>query len=185
MGIIAEDDSDFFSACVLIRRIAKKDNVCFHKFIGRGGGKIKKKCCAWANELHRKGCKTLVLIHDSDDNEPNGLQQKLKGALGQSPIEKHLICIPIQELEAWLLSDPDAIKKGLNLQKKPVVPGQPEQINSPKEYLGKLIYFASNKEKIYLNTKHNIKIAEVLSIDRAKRFCPSFRPFYEFIHKHI
>lgn len=185
VGIIAEDDSDFISARVLIRRIGGIDNIRFHKFIGKGCGKIKRKCNAWANELNRKGCKTLVLIHDSDGKRLDILRAKLATALEPSPIKKNLICIPVQEFEAWLLSDPEAIKNGLNLRKKPVVKGPPEQINSPKEHLGLLIDRASNGEKIYLNTKHNVKIAELLSIERAKHFCPSFIPFYEFIQKHI
>lgn len=185
VGIIAEDDSDFISARVLIRRIAGNDNIAIHKFIGKGCGKIKRKCNAWAKELSRKGCKTLVLIHDSDGNRLDDLRRKLANALEPSPIKKRLICIPVQEFEAWLLSDPEAIKKGLNLRKNPVVKGLPERIDSPKEHLGLLIQRASNGEKIYLNTKHNVKIAEVLSIDRAKRFCPSFIPFYEFIQEHI
>ena len=88
-------------------------------------------------------------------------------------------------MEAWLLSDPDAIKKSMNLRKKPCIKGLPEHINSPKEYLGQLIYSASGGEKIYLNTKHNVKIAEVISIEKAKKLCPSFVFFYEFILKHV
>jgi len=185
VGIIAEDDSDFISARILIRRIAGNDNISFHKFIGKGCGKIKRKCNAWANELSRKGCKTLVLIHDSDGNRVDDMRRKLESALAPSPIKKHLICIPVQEFEAWLLSDPEAIKSGLNLRKKPVLKGPPERIDSPKEHLGLLIQRASNGEKIYLNTKHNVMIAEVLSIVRARRSCPSFRPFYDFIQEHI
>lgn len=185
VGIIAEDDSDFDSARALIRRISSNNNIGFHKFIGKGCGKIKRKCHAWSTELKRKGCATLVLIHDSDGNNLIDLRQKLESALAPAPIKKHLICIPVQEFEAWLLSDPDAIKIGLNLRKKPVVKGPPERINSPKEHLGLLIHRASNGEKIYLNTEHNVKIAEKLSVDKTRDLCPSFGPFYEFIQKHI
>jgi len=185
VGIIAEDDSDFDSARRLIRRISSNDRIGFHKFIGKGCGKIKRKCHAWATELKRKGCVTLVLIHDSDSNNLIALRQKLQDALAPSPIKKHLICIPVQEFEAWLLSDPEAIRKGLNLRKKPVVKGPPELINSPKEHLALLIHRASDGEKIYLNTEHNVKIAEELSIDKARQLCPSFLPFYDFIQEHI
>jgi Domain of unknown function (DUF4276) len=185
VGIIAEDDSDFISARVLVKRIALNNNIKFHKFFGKGCGKIKKKCHAWSNELSKRGCKTLVLIHDSDSKRSDDLREMLRKALAPCPIKNHLICIPVQEFEAWLLSDPEAIKKGLNLRKKPIVKGLPENINSPKEHLELLVDRASNGEKIYINTKHNIKIAELLSITKAMRLCPSFAPFYKFIHEYI
>lgn len=181
IGIIAEDDSDVDSARVLVHRIANNDKIGVRKFIGKGCGKIKRKCNAWANQLNRKGCTTLVLIHDRDDNKLDELRRIIESALTPCPIKNHLICIPVQEFEAWLLSDPEAIKTSLNLRKKPIIKGLPEQINSPKEYLGQLIHQASNGEKIYINTKHNVRIAEVLSIEEAKRHCPSFIPFYDFI----
>jgi len=69
VGIIAEDDSDIDSARVLIHRISGNNKIGIRKFIGKGCGKIKRKCHAWANQLNMKGCSTLILIHDLDTNK--------------------------------------------------------------------------------------------------------------------
>lgn len=184
IGIIAEDESDFFSLRILIRRIAKNDHIDMKKFLGKGCGKIKRKCNAWAYQLMKKGCSLLIILHDLDSNNLDDLKQKISNALEPNPFKKHLIFIPIQELEAWFLSDPDAIKKGVNLKKNPNIKGLPEYINSPKEYLSKVIDIASKGEKIYNNTKHNEKIASVLSISKAKK-CSSFIPLVDFVNTHL
>lgn len=88
-------------------------------------------------------------------------------------------------MEAWLLSDPGAIKSAMKLRKTPNIKGLPENINSPKEYLGEVIRVASNGEIIYINTAHNEKIAQMLSVERAKTRCPSFVPFHDFIQEHF
>ena len=44
------------------------------KFVGKGRGKIKRKCAAWARDFKALGCTRLILLHDSDDNRPQDLQ---------------------------------------------------------------------------------------------------------------
>ncbi len=185
IGVIAEDDCDVDSIRVLIHRIAGNEYIGIKKFVGKGCGKLRRKCNAWARILSQKKCSILILVHDLDTNELNGLRRKIRNALQPCPIVKYLICIPVQEIEAWLLSDADAIKESMNLPKRPNIVGLPENINSPKEYLEKIIYKTSEGEKIYLNTKHNVKIAEMLSIDMANRLCPSFQTFYKFVNDEI
>jgi len=184
VGIIAEDDSDVAAAKVLIRRLAKRDSIGFKKFVGHGCGRIKRKCQSWAITLKIKGCRYLVLIHDLDRNNLDALRTDLDAALSPSPITPYLICIPVEEMEAWWLSDPQAIQKALNLKVTPEVKGLPQSIASPKEYLGKLVRQCSYKTKTYLNTEHNAKIAEYLSLSKAKK-CDSFIPLCDFVAKHI
>ena len=88
-------------------------------------------------------------------------------------------------MKAWLLSDPDAIKSGLNLSLKPKIKGFPETINSPKEHLAEVIHKFSKGEIIYMNTKHNEKIAKELSIEKVTQRCPSFVPFSNFIEERF
>jgi hypothetical protein len=188
VGLIAEDESDVASIKILINLISNKKVGC-KSFVGRGCGKITRKCNAWAKQLQLKGCSILILVHDADTNNDKKLQELydlVKGALAPSPINKYMISIPIQELEAWLLSDTYAIKKALNLPKEPSIKkGIIENISSPKEYLGEIIARTSNGKKTFINTIHNAKIAQHLDIEKVRQKCPSFEPFYDFVKVNI
>lgn len=72
----------------------------------------------------------------------------------------------------------------MRLRTIPHVTGNPEDITSPKEYLSDAISKASQGEKFYINTKHNVIISQNLSTDKAYERCSSFRPFYDFIKLH-
>lgn len=179
IGIIAEDNSDIETISMLISKISKTRRK-IKPFVGKGCGKLKRKCNTWANVLKDRGCSTLLVVHDSDSNDPESLFQSLKSSLDPCPIANHLICIPVQELEAWLLSDSDAIMKAFNLKKRPKSIAHPESIDSPKEHLEGIVEKASNGEKMYIHTKHNVKIAEHISIASILKSCSSFGCFHEF-----
>ena len=185
IGIIAEDESDFISIKTLICRIANNYRLSTEKFIGKGCGKIKRKCNSWATTLKTKGCTVLFVVHDLDSNDLKTLQKEIRSSLEPCPIIKNLIVIPVQELEAWLLSDPEGIKKSLKLNKPPKIKSNTEMIDSPKEYLGNAIFKASNYEKPYINTKHNKIISEAVSINIIRNKCKSFIPFYDFIKTNL
>jgi hypothetical protein len=185
VGIIAEDDSDVETVAILIHRLANNQKIGIRRTVGHGCGKIHRKCNAWANNLKQRGCNYLVVIHDLDRKQLNTLYDDIKGALYPCPIKRHVICIPIQELEAWLLSDPVAIQTALNLGTLPKVVGILEYIDSPKEYLGKLIDKTSQGSKVYINTQHNALIAAEVSMDSTRTKCPSFVPFYNFVQSNL
>jgi hypothetical protein len=185
VGVIAEDDSDVDCVEVLIRRLTNNAHIGIKHYTGKGCGKIRRKCHAWSEQLKQRGCSLLVLIHDRDDNNIRDLLTALNQALNPCPIATHLICIPVQEFEAWLLGDPDAIKNAMHLDNVPRIRWQPETINAPKEYLGRLIDRVSKGEKIYIHTKHNPKITQMLSIDLVRSKCPSFAPFYDFVQLNL
>jgi hypothetical protein len=183
IGIIAEDNSDFESSKILIKRIIKKENIRFKKAIGNGCGKIRRKANDYSSDLQKRGCNLLILLHDLDRFNLLDLKKELEEKLETAPIDNYFVCIPIEELEAWFLSDPNGIKHALNLKRAPNIKGLPEHILSPKEKLEELVSICSNKEKIYLNTKHNELIASKISIDKAKEKCISFKQFHDFLLK--
>jgi len=180
VGLIAEDESDVEALKELIKRITGKQNIGFKHFVGRGCGKIKRKADDWAKQLKSKGCKVLILIHDLDKNNFNELYKTINDNIHPYVIAETLISIPIEEMEAWFLSDESGLKKALNLKKNTKVYHHPETIKSPKEVLGREIEKASNDTKIYLNTKHNTLIAKTISIDTMKKKCNSFKNLYDF-----
>lgn len=181
IGIIAEDNSDFETAKILIKRILNKDNLCFKKAVGNGCGKLKRKALDYVIDLKRRGCDMVILIHDLDRNDHRDLYEELMNKIENAPLDKKLICIPIEEMEAWFLGDPDGIKATFNLTRRPRFNGRPETISSPKETLGEQIYLCSNKSTIFLNTKHNQKIAERICLETVKQRCPSFKQLHTFV----
>jgi len=185
VGIIAEDASDILAIKTLICRIIKKPSISSESHNGKGSGKFISKCKSWADDLKEKKCSVLILINDLDTNNINKLLKDLKIALTPCPIAKYLICVPIQEIEAWLLSDPDGIKKALKLKKLPVVKCNPEHIKSPKEFLWNAVSKASNKRKAYIDTAHNKIISEKICLDLIKSKCTSFVPFYDFVLANV
>lgn len=185
VGIIAEDDSDVDSVKLLIKKISGKDNVGSKKFVGKGCGKIKRKCNAWANQLKTKGCGVLIVVHDLDRNDEPQLRQTLIKSLAPNPFSKALISIPVEELEAWLLSDSCAIMTALNLNKQPDNIHHPETISSPKEHLERIVNKCSDDTVVYLNTKHNSKILEKIDINSILLKCPSFGDFHAFVTTHL
>ena len=181
IGLIVEDNSDFSCFTTLIKRIANRQNIKFKKFIGNGCGKIKKKALAWSTILYQRGCNVLILAQDLDRNDLNILKSELEASLKDSPINTRLICIPIEELEAWLISDPQGLKNTFSLKRLPKFKGKPETIDSPKEKLRDRIYYCSDKNLLYI-TKHNDKIAQEISIEQVKSKCPSFEKLYVFVN---
>lgn len=181
VGIIAEDVSDYDAAVVFISRVAGKSNLGFRKKIGNGSGKIVSKCLAWSNELGDKGCELLILLHDRDRHDLAHLHAQLSVALEGSIIGNRFICIPVEEIEAWFLGDPDAIKKAFRLKKLPKFSGLPEHVASPKEKLHAEILRCSDKTWEYIGTNHNAKLAQHMDFDILIRRCASFKQFHDFI----
>src|SRR5690349_14863185 len=96
IGIIAEDKSDVEASKYLIRRIINRDKMSFKHFVGDGCGKIKRKALDWSNNLHKRGCDLLILIHDLDRNQFVSLQNDLQNAIKTTSMPKKLICIPTE-----------------------------------------------------------------------------------------
>lgn len=185
VGIIAEDDSDVDSVNVLIKRITNNERIGEKKFLGKGCGKIKNKAKRWANILKEKGCSSLILIQDLDKNDLSTLEYQLNEILNPSPFKNYLICIPIKEFEAWLLSDTSAIKEVFSLSNEPKIKGELFDIDNPKEYLSNLVLKYTNNRKRYINTIHNSLIARNVSIEKLIKKNPSFIPFYNFVNVHL
>ena len=183
IGIIAEDDSDVNCIKHFVRRINPTKTFGFKKFVGHGCGKISRKANSWAKVFKTQGCHVLILVHDLDRNKMSELDKRIQDALLPSPIKKYLICIPTEELEAWLLSDEIAFKSIFNIKKELSLPKHPETVTSPKEFIGKIVRTSTDKKVDYINAKHNEKLAEIINISNIEMKCPSFAKLKVFIDK--
>jgi hypothetical protein len=171
LGIIAEDISDVRVLSQLTRRMVRPKKIGFKQFVGRGCGKIMRKCRAWAEILVRQGCLWVVVVHDCDRNEERALRQKLEEAIAGVNTRASIVLIPVREIETWLLFDPNAIASAFREGKKPRLPGNPESLQDPKKILGEIVWKTYRKQ--YLNTVHNEIIAKNLDpqfLNRARSF---------------
>jgi hypothetical protein len=180
IGLIAEDVSDIDVLRALIRKVTGKTALKTHHFVGHGCGKILGKCNQWAYNLKRRGCTFLIVVQDLDNKTLVGLATDLESALQPCPISKNIVVIPVQMIEAWLLSDAQAIRKALNLPDTVNQIPNPEALLDPKSRLGEIIRIRSRGEKRYVNTIHNAKIANEIRVHRLRR-CRSFKPFESFV----
>jgi hypothetical protein len=184
IGVLAEDSSDVDVVKELIRKFKSPNSFCIRHFAADGCGKLRNKCRAWANQLHLKGCSVLLLIHDLDRRNLAGLRKDLVSALNPCPIATHTIVIPIEEIEAWLMSDGNALKRAFSLKKAPNLSGNPEYIVSPKEKLESLVWRLSGKSKRYINTVHNAVIAKHVTVSNLRR-CAAFHEFERFVRQEV
>ncbi|MEW8515419.1 MAG: DUF4276 family protein [Candidatus Thiodiazotropha sp.] len=180
IGIIAEDISDFTSLTKLIPKI-KSGKYVFRKALGKGCGRLRSKSHRFGTVLLDQGCTELIVIRDSDGEDANKLKQEIRTALHPNPFEKHVIVIAVQELESWLLADIKAVHQVFSRTKRaPREIPSPEVIDNPKEYLSAFV--KANYGKKYLNSIHNSKIADGMSINKITRKCPSFMDLVNFVN---
>lgn len=177
-GVVAEDNSDIQVITELIAKYLPRNSFCVKHFVGKGCGKLKNKCSAWVKNLSTQGCSHIFIFHDLDRNKEDELRAELRKKLEDCNFDNHLIVIPKEELEAWLLSDTAAIKKTFNITQDIKPLGDVETIPSPKEFLQKLVKKLS--KKTYINTIHNSKIATNIELNKLTA-CDSYLGFDKYI----
>ena len=174
IGVIAEDDSDVKVLEAITEKIISKNSFSIKKMVGRGCAQLRRKCSRFARNLKDRDCSVLVVIHDLDRASEPALRQQLEKSIGETDFLAKIVLLPVEELEAWLLSDPEAIKLTFNMGRLPKIPVMTHTIPSPKEYLERLV--RQNSKSRYVNTIHNHKIARNLKLENIMR-CPSFCPY--------
>ena len=187
IGILGEDKTDCTALAVLLRRIASassKESIGITRYYGEGCSHLRRKAAAHLREAEREGCTGAVLLHDLDRNPANGelndegaLRRELEAIDVPSGLPR-LICIPVEELEAWFWADPAVIRE-VGRGKGEAHPS-PHSIKRPKEALIKLS-IGSNRKPRY-STNDNASLAEKLDLELCQKRCPSFRSLVEFTH---
>ncbi len=182
IGVIAEEYDDIDVLYELTCKLTSESNFSFNRFVGHGCGKLRRKCRAWSENLIHRGCSHLVVMHDLDNNEEDCLRKELEDSVSGIAFTGHLILIPVHEIEAWLLSDPLALKQTFSMNKTPKVPAHPEAVRDPKEYLRGIVWKYCKKH--YINTIHNKRIARATRIERLSA-CRSFSSYPEFLDCNV
>ncbi|MGB9629710.1 MAG: DUF4276 family protein [Thermodesulfobacteriota bacterium] len=116
-----------------------------------------------------------IVICDAHGKDPEEIKNKMRGKISgrNYPFEVKFIVI-VQELEAWMLADEEAISK---ITQKPIVriKGDIESINDPKEKLKEIL----SQSKISYTPSVVSNIAKEMNLDKIHYRCPSFRGFFQ------
>lgn len=182
IGVIAEDSSDISVVNEILMKYMDCNEYSIKKFVGNGCGKLRNKCGAWAKMLSKSGCEHILVLHDLDRNDKSHLIDELSKKVSKDIYPSSIIIIPVEELEAWLLTDAKAIKNVFNLKRAPKKINNSETIDSPKEHLRDLVWHLGRKR--YLNTTHNQKIANKSSVTNFLR-CKSYKPLDKYIREEL
>lgn len=132
-GILGEDKSDVATLKVLIRRLERSDSIPVKTKGYDGCGEMLRKGAKQLRLFTRLGCNRFVVCYDSDGEEPNARYHKIVESIirpsGLTGL-REIICIliPVQEIEAWILADIEAVSNIIkSWHPKPIY--NPETIN--------------------------------------------------------
>lgn len=98
---------------------------------------------AAAIENHWGEC-TLFVVHSDGAGEPEeALREQVQPGLVRArrthPELAAAACVPVRETEAWMLADPEALGRALEVSQAPALPRDPEAETDPKGTLDKVL----------------------------------------------
>ena len=181
-GILGEDDSDIQTLKVLIRQLVGDEQLPIRGKGFDGCGKLLKDGWKFLKTLPELGCTRFIIAHDADQRDTNKVKRELIDKIIKPSGVKTSIClllVPVQEIEAWLLADIEAVSN-IFKQWQPKPELNPESIVHAKEHLEKLGRLAGGRPR-YLPATHNPQLAKHIDLTKVSKRCPSFRPLEEFV----
>lgn len=186
IGVVGEDRTDAATLRVLIQRLAPRVGVRLRAPSVGGCSRLLRKLPSYMRDLAADGCSALIVLHDLDRCPTNGelndeaaLRRRLD-AIAAPPGVARLICIPVEEVEAWFWCDQgilDLVGKGGKANRSP------HRIQRPKEQL--LALSARAQRRPSYSTNMNEKLAESLDLDSCAACCPSFRELRDFVRRQV
>jgi hypothetical protein len=187
IALIAEDDTDCDAVRKIVQRVLGAE-ISTKKWASKGCGTLERKLAAKLKLFARDGCNAFIIVRDLDRNPQNNAlndeaksRKKLEESSSIVKPNPTLVCIPVEELEAWFWSDPDVIDivgKGKGQANK-----NPHLITQPKEALIKLSH-GENKKPRY-STNMNVELAAALNLELCADRCPSFKNLLDFLNSLV
>ncbi len=181
-AVLAEDESDADAWVALVKSIVGRTNFkVLQKGFG-GCGKLCRKAPSHIKLFADLGVTRFIICHDSDGHDPREIRAKVEDAIKMKGCSgfMHAVVVPVEELEAWIIADEEAIRKVIpTLTVKPVK--KPEEIRSPKEWL-KSESRRGRSTPLYVPALHNKEVAKLINLDKLEKKCPSFRPLKAFVN---
>lgn len=181
-GVLAEDASDLEVLKVLIRRIANDSKVTIKGKPYAGCGDLLSKGTRGIQALHDVGISKLIICYDADDCNPEERYNEIVSRIIRPSKVDLTFCalVPVQEIEAWLLSDLAAVKKIFSSFRDEREIASPENLRNPKEFLEKILRRRDNKP-VYTDSTYNSKIAQHIDLFKLADKCISAIPLFELV----
>ncbi len=172
-GIVLEGPYDEKALKEFLRRCFGADCEIESRACATRGG-VTRKFRNYLEEFRYRGdIQKAFVVRDADGKDPSQLTAQM-----QAMIENRAYPFPVkfavivQELEAWLLADHDAISTVTGRQTKRQ-PDPIEALNSPKERLQDLL----SKAGLAYTEEVARKIAAAANVEKLRERCPAFRGF--------
>ncbi len=180
-AILTEDRSDAESLTVLVRRIRNEPKSSILSKGFSGCGELCRKAWSHIRTFADRGATRFIVCHDADGTDPQEIRNKVEGAIkDRGPVDhEYCIVVPVQELEAWIIADENAIRKTIPTFVLKAV-SRPESINSPKEWLVKESRRGRSRP-LYVPTIHNSKVLQHTDLLKLGKKCPAFIPLKTFV----
>lgn len=175
LGVIAEDDTDCETLEVLAKRIVH-EKLRVKPRRGKGCSQVKAKAARWVHDLAKAGCSFVIIVQDRDRSDENSIRKHYEAAPLPSGVER-LVCVPVEELEAWFWSDQKLLAAVGGRTVK--AHDNPHLLSSPKEKLASLSRRGGVKPTY--STNDNPRLAKTLALDLCAKRCPAFHEFREFL----
>jgi hypothetical protein len=182
VGVLAEDQSDCDAIAVIIRRL--RSDLGVNPFGAKGAARLMRKALPRINQWLEKGCVAFIVVHDLDRDKATGalrdqaaLIRELEAIEYPRGAERRLICVPVEQLEAWFWSDQNVLNKVA--RGNPVQAShQPHKINDPK---GELARLSRRNGKSQYSTNDNEDLARLLDLKLCAERCPEFAELCNFV----
>jgi hypothetical protein len=175
-GIVVEGPCDQLVLKELLPKCLGANCEIESRAWGTSGG-VARKFCNSLNEFKYLGVDKAFVVRDSDGKDPSALKANMQARIGnrQYPFPVNFIVI-VQELEAWLLADENAISKVVS---RPVrrQPDPIEDIASPKERLKRIL----SPSVVYTREVARSIAAAIVDIGRVADRCPVFKTFWHHV----
>jgi hypothetical protein len=182
-AILGEDTSDADTLEVIVKRLAGQTTDVKSRGFD-GCGEMLSKGAKQIGLFASLGYKRFIVSYDADTDDPNRRRQTvMEKIVWPAGVAKDCcVIIPVQEIEAWILADIEAVTNVIPSWRPSPFKENPEAVNRPKEHL-EWLSRSSNKKPRYSHANHNPRVAEHLDLKIVRERCSSFRPLFEWIGK--
>ncbi len=127
-GIMGEDKTDVLTLEVILRRLIPREVAIKGRHPPKGAAgcaALRKAAKTYMKDLKASGCTAMILLHDLDLNSANNElndEARLRARLAAIPVPsgiERLICIPVEELEAWFWADKNVLDRVGPVRRRP------------------------------------------------------------------